>query len=109
MKDESMDISVSLHETEEITKTFHPLSVILPLVEKASTVVDAITSPAAKFSLHDIFRKGTEAWNNELKGSEQDQTPGRDLHKRPDRWVKRNTQKWRENKESKTRNGQGVE
>ncbi|KAK8492115.1 hypothetical protein V6N12_065866 [Hibiscus sabdariffa] len=57
IKDESMDISVSLHETEEVTKTLHHLSVTLPLVEKASTVVDAITSTAAKFSLHDIFQK----------------------------------------------------
>ncbi|KAL4355360.1 hypothetical protein GQ457_06G019450 [Hibiscus cannabinus] len=40
VKDESIGISVSLQETEEVTKALHSLSVTLPLVVKASTVVD---------------------------------------------------------------------
>ncbi|KAK8565105.1 hypothetical protein V6N12_058680 [Hibiscus sabdariffa] len=51
MMDESMGISVSLQETEEVTKALHPLSVTLPLVTKATTVVDAITSTAFSVSL----------------------------------------------------------
>ncbi|KAK8509557.1 hypothetical protein V6N12_001647 [Hibiscus sabdariffa] len=57
MKDGSLESSVSLHDTVKVTKTFYPLSVALPLVAKASTVVDVIASTAAKFTLHDIFRK----------------------------------------------------
>ncbi|KAK8495651.1 hypothetical protein V6N12_063972 [Hibiscus sabdariffa] len=57
MKDESLESSVSLHDTAKVTKAFYPLPVALPLVAKASTVVDVIASTAAKFSLHDIFRK----------------------------------------------------
>ncbi|KAK9026412.1 hypothetical protein V6N11_039252 [Hibiscus sabdariffa] len=40
MKDEPMGISVSLQETEEVTKALRPLSVTLLLVAKASTVFD---------------------------------------------------------------------
>ncbi|KAK9026291.1 hypothetical protein V6N11_039132 [Hibiscus sabdariffa] len=57
MKDGSLKSSVSLHDTVKVTKTLYPLSVALPLVAKASTVVDVIASTAAKFTLHDIFRK----------------------------------------------------
>ncbi|KAL4388623.1 hypothetical protein GQ457_09G020920 [Hibiscus cannabinus] len=57
MKDGSLESSVSLHDTVKVTKTFYPLSVALPLVAKASTVVDVIASTAAKFTMHDIFRK----------------------------------------------------
>ncbi|KAK8485530.1 hypothetical protein V6N11_026906 [Hibiscus sabdariffa] len=57
MKEGSLESSVSLHDTAKVTKTFYPLSVTLPLVAKASTVVDVIASTAAKFTLHDIFRK----------------------------------------------------
>ncbi|KAK8979255.1 hypothetical protein V6N11_000407 [Hibiscus sabdariffa] len=71
MKEGSLESSVSLHDTAKVTKTFYPLSVTLPLVAKASTVVDVIASTAAKFTLHDIFQKVgiTEPIRNYFIGS----------------------------------------
>ncbi|KAK9034582.1 hypothetical protein V6N11_050740 [Hibiscus sabdariffa] len=57
MMEGSLESSVSLHDTAKVTKTSYPLSVTLPLVAKASTVVDVIASTASKFILHVIFRK----------------------------------------------------
>ncbi|KAK8578679.1 hypothetical protein V6N12_069025 [Hibiscus sabdariffa] len=56
MKDESMEVNVDLHENDKVPKTLHPLPVILPSMAGVATD-DAIASEAAKFTLHDIFRK----------------------------------------------------
>ncbi|KAK8562640.1 hypothetical protein V6N12_010713 [Hibiscus sabdariffa] len=56
MKDESMEVNINLHENDKVSKTLHSLPVILPSIAKVATD-DAIASKAAKFTLHDIFRK----------------------------------------------------